>query len=94
MRIRVTIHENIIFVKLEKQLRKSTKSRPTIERPKIKPIVEKLNSVMDADKNTLMSGSTNVVILFITNVPGDLHNVNKGQLTLIIDKSNRELEFC
>ena len=37
---------------------------------------------MDADKNTLMSGSTNVVILFITNIPGDLHNVDKGQLEL------------
>lgn len=71
-----------------KQLRKSTKSRPTIERPKIKPIVEKLNSVMDADKNTLMSGSTNVVILFITNIPGDLHNVDKDYLSNEIKELN------
>merc|ERR1712176_1354902 len=71
-----------------KQLRKSTKSRPTIERPKIKPIIEKLNSVMSAEKNTLMSGSTNVVILFITNIPGDLHTVDKDYLNNQIEELN------
>lgn len=71
-----------------KQLRKSSKSRPTIDRPKIKPMIEKLNSIMSTEKNTLMSGSTNVVILFITNIPGDLHDVNQEYLNTQIDELN------
>lgn len=73
-----------------KQLRKSTKSRPTIDRPKIKPVIEKLNSIMSPDKNTLMSGSTNVVILFITNIPGDLHEVNDEYLNNQIEELNNK----
>lgn len=73
-----------------KQLRKSTKSRPTIDRPKIKPVVEKLNSIMSEEKNTLMSGSTNVVVLFITNIPGDLASVTSEYLANQIEELNRK----
>jgi len=71
-----------------KQLRKSSRQRPTLARPQIKPIIEKLNSVMSTEKNTLMSGSTNVVILFITNIPGDLHTVDSEYLNNQIEELN------
>lgn len=85
-----TIRKRKNFNRQMKQLQKSTKSRPTISRSQIKPMIEKLNNVMTADKNTLMSGSTNVVILFITNIPGDLYSVDEEYLKNEIDELNKK----
>ena len=45
-----TIRKRKNFNRQMKQLQKSTKSRPTISRSQIKPMIEKLNNVMTADK--------------------------------------------
>jgi hypothetical protein len=37
-----------------------------------------------------MSGSTNVVILFITNIPGDLYSVDEEYLKNEIDELNKK----
>jgi len=69
-------------VKQIRQIQKSTRAKSTTTRPKIKPLIERINKDLEKGaKTTLMSGHTNIVVLFITNIPDDLHQVNE-----VIDK--------
>ena len=61
-----------------RQIQKSTRAKSTTARPKIKPLIERINKDLEkGEETTLMSGHTNIVVLFITNIPDDLHQVNE-----------------
>ena len=45
---------------------------------------------MESSDTTIMSGKTNVVFLFITNIPEDLDGINKGYLESQINELNQK----
>lgn len=73
-----------------KQIKKSLKNKATLARPKIKPVIERLNAEMESSDTTIMSGKTNVVFLFITNIPEDLDGINQGYLESQINELNQK----
>lgn len=73
-----------------KQIRRSISSKPTLARPKIKPIIEHLNNEMNEDSTSIMSGRTNIVFLFITNIPEDLDSIDEGYLEKEINELNQK----
>jgi len=73
-----------------KQIKKSLKNKATLARPKIKPVIERLNADMESSDTTIMSGKTNVVFLFITNIPEDLDGINQGYLESQINELNQK----
>ena len=55
-----------------------------------KPVIERLNADMESSDTTIMSGKTNVVFLFITNIPEDLDGINQGYLESQINELNQK----
>jgi len=73
-----------------RQIQKSTRAKSTTTRPKIKPLIERINKDLEkGEETTLMSGHTNIVVLFITNIPDDLHQVNEEYINSEIEKLNK-----
>jgi len=73
-----------------RQIQKSTRAKSTTARPKIKPLIERINKDLEkGEETTLMSGHTNIVVLFITNIPDDLHQVNEEYINSEIEKLNK-----